>query len=103
MKLNADLVVLSACNTGQGQLRGSEGIVGLGWALFVAGSSTQVLTQWEVNDSSTAELMGDFYLQLKTGKSKGAALQASMRKALEVRRTGHPYYWAPFFLIGDYR
>jgi CHAT domain-containing protein len=103
MKLNADLVVLSACNTGNGQRQGSEGIVGLGWALFVAGSPTQVLTQWEVDDSSTADLIGFFYAQLKSGKSKGAALQAAVRKALDNPRTQHPYYWAPFFLIGDYR
>jgi CHAT domain-containing protein/tetratricopeptide (TPR) repeat protein len=103
LKLNADLVVLSACDTGEGQRRDSEGIIGLGWALFVAGSPTQVLTQWEVNDSSTAGLIGDFYSELRSGKSKGAALQAAVRKALDNPRTRHPYYWAPFFLIGDYR
>ena len=95
--------MLSACNTGEGQHLVGEGIVGLGWALFVAGSPTQILTQWEVDDSSTADLMGDFYNHLRSGSSKGAALQAAVRNALKNRPTMHPYYWAPFFLIGDYR
>lgn len=103
MTLTADMVVLSACNTGEGQRRDSEGIVGLGWALFVAGSPTQVLTQWQASDATTAELMGDFYAQLKRGQPKGAALREAARKMLHHPRTSHPYYWAPFFLMGDYR
>src|SRR5262249_13781497 len=54
MKLSADMVVLSACNTARGEQRGGEGIVGMGWALFVAGAPTQVLSQWSVDDKSTA-------------------------------------------------
>jgi CHAT domain-containing protein len=56
-----------------------------------------------VDDKSTAQFMAYFYDQLKTGHSKGRALQNAMLTALKDPKTRHPYYWAPFFLIGDYR
>ena len=103
LALKAEMVVLSACNTGTGEQRGSEGILGLGWALFVAGSPAQVLTQWPVNDASTAEFMAAFYAKLREGRSKGQALNAATLKLLANPKTRHPFYWAPIYLIGDYR
>ncbi len=98
-----ELVVLSACNTARGAKQGGEGVMGLTWALFAAGCPTQVLSQWAVDDSSTATLMTYFYEGLAKGKGKSAALRQA---ALSVRTSGkyaHPYYWAPFVLIGDPR
>jgi CHAT domain-containing protein len=103
LKLAADLVVLSACNTARGEKQAGEGIVGLTWALFVAGAPSEVVSQWAVNDASTAELMKRFYAGLKAGKSKGAALQAAELALLKDGQHAHPYYWAPFILMGDWR
>jgi len=103
LALKAEMVVLSACDTGTGEQQGSEGILGLGWALFVAGSSAQVLTEWPVNDASSAEFMAAFYTELRGGKPKGQALRAAALKLLADSKTQRPYYWAPFYLIGDYR
>jgi CHAT domain-containing protein/Tfp pilus assembly protein PilF len=101
--LGAEMVVLSACDTARGEKRPGEGVVGLTWALFVAGSPTQVLSQWAVSDDSTAELMKQFYGELKQGAAKGAALRTASLVLLKDGRHGHPYYWAPFILIGDWR
>lgn len=101
MNLQADMVVLSACNTAQGDKRSGEGIIGLTWALFVAGTPTQVVSQWAVDDASTATLMGDFYSHLAQGK--GAALRAAELTLLNDGKHAHPYYWAPFILMGDWR
>ena len=98
-----ELVVLSACNTARGAKQGGEGVMGLTWALFAAGCPTQVLSQWAVDDSSTASLMTGFYDGLAKGASKGSALRSA---ALTLRRNTkyvHPYFWAPFVLIGDPR
>ncbi len=109
LKLNADLVVLSACNTARGEKRSGDGIVGLSWALFAAGAPTQVISQWSVDDRATATLMTRFYTQLKNGKSKGAALRSASLSLMRGKTAGndpkwqHPYYWAPFILLGDWR
>lgn len=103
MSLPADLVVLSACDTARGEVRTGEGVVGLAWALQVAGTRTQVLTQWRVDDASTAALMGEFYGGLRKGRPKGQSLRHAALSLLRDRRYAHPYYWAPFILIGDWR
>ncbi|MBS1715763.1 MAG: CHAT domain-containing protein [Armatimonadetes bacterium] len=104
LSLNAELVVMSACNTARGEVRSGEGMIGLTWALFVAGCPSQVVSQWAVDDASTADLMVAFYRSLIAGKeAKGKALRDA---TLHVRRqTGreHPYYWAPFVLVGDWK
>ncbi len=99
----AELVVLSACNTARGEQRSGEGIVGLTWALFVAGAPTQVLSQWAVADASTAQLMKSFYANLKTGRAKGEALRGASLSLMKDGKHAHPFYWAPFVLIGDWR
>lgn len=106
LNLSADMVVLSACDTASGQRRGGEGMVGLTWALFVAGAPTQVVSQWAVSDAATADLMTHFYAHLKQseGRNKGRALQAAMRELREKEeKYRHPFYWAPFILVGDWR
>lgn len=99
----ADMVVFSACDTGRGKRVQGEGLVGLTWAAFVAGAPSQVVSQWAVNDASTAKLMAAFYQQLKAGKGRGAALQAASLELMKDGTHGHPYYWAPFILLGDWR
>ena len=100
----ADLVVLSACNTARGEKRSGEGVIGLTWALFVAGAPTQVLSQWSVNDASTATLMERFYAKLSHPQTgKGEALRAAALSLRRDRKHAHPYYWAPFILVGDWR
>lgn len=114
MNLNADLAVLSACDTARGAVQEGEGILGLSWALFVAGCPSSLLTQWKVADDSTAELMKQFYAHLKQGKSKAAALRAAQlsllrpqsqntQRATRNMKWTHPFYWAPFVLVGDGR
>src|SRR5690349_24099913 len=65
LNLKADLVVLSACDTARGRVGAGEGMIGLSWALFVAGSPTSVLSQWKVDSGSTTDLMVEFHRQLK--------------------------------------
>ena len=101
-QLKADLTVLSACNTGRGEVRSGEGIVGLTWALFVAGCPSQIVSQWAVDDAGTAELMVALYERLAQGKSKGAALREAALALRGTKDRSHPYYWAPFVLLGDW-
>lgn len=101
LKLNADLVVLSACKTGLGkQIRG-EGLAGLSRAFFTAGASNVLVSLWNVYDQSTADFMTSFYTGLrKHGLSKAAALQDARLQMIHSPKFSHPYYWAPFILIG---
>lgn len=101
LDLDCDLVVLSACETGRGQLSSGEGIIGLSRSFFIAGARSVVVSQWAVSDISTAQLMKDFYQQLVNGAAKPAALrEAKLRMLHGGSETRHPYYWAPFVIIG---
>ncbi|HBB87915.1 MAG TPA: hypothetical protein DC047_09895 [Blastocatellia bacterium] len=101
LDLNCDLVVLSACETGRGQLLSGEGIIGLSRSFFIAGARSVVVSQWAVSDISTAQLMKDFYQQLINNVAKAAALrEAKLRMLNGGSETRHPYYWAPFVIIG---
>lgn len=102
MRLRADLVTLSACETGLGQELRGEGIVGLTRAFFYAGTPSVLVSLWKVDDASTAELMTDFYEHLrKTGeRDKAAALRQAQLKLINANRYAHPYYWASFILQG---
>ena len=100
MKLRAELVVLSACETARGRVGAGEGVIGLSWALFVSGVPTTVLSQWKVESESTSRLMVAFHRNRKEGMSDAAALQAA---ALLIRKDPayqHPFYWTPFIVIG---
>jgi len=102
MKLSADLVTLSACESARGQVRKGEGVVGLTWALFAAGVPSAVVSQWKVDDTSTPQLMGVFYGGLKRGEGKAAALRKAALKLMHDGTHSHPYFWAPFVLVGDW-
>lgn len=112
MRLHAELVVLSACETARGRVSPGEGLIGLTWALFVAGSPTTVVSQWKVEAASTTELMVAFHghLQARFSNSQGAnkvpvtKAEALRRAALELlhsERYSHPFYWAGFVMVGD--
>jgi CHAT domain-containing protein len=94
------LVVLSACSTGQGEVSFADGITGLQRALTLAGARSQILTLWPVNDSKTKELMVSFYRNLfEKGMTKAEALRQAQ---LAMAKNGvDEYYWAPFVLYGD--
>jgi CHAT domain-containing protein/tetratricopeptide (TPR) repeat protein len=99
LPLAAEMAVLSACHTGQGQSSSGEGVLGLAWAFRAAGVPCVVASQWSVDDAATKEWMLTFYGALKAGKPKDDAVQVAM---LAVKKTHpSPYYWAAFELIGD--
>lgn len=104
LELNADLVVLSACNTALGlELRG-EGLVGLVDAFMRAGARSVVATQWAVPDRATARLMGGFYRRLAEGEASVAeALRAAQVDIASTAGWDDPYFWAPFVYQGDWR
>lgn len=109
LRLNASLVTLSACQTGQHVIGGGDELLGLMRAFFAAGASSLVLSQWAVEDRSTAALMTAFYGHLMSGATKGDALRQSQLQfirsqiapELPADAYTHPYFWAPFFLVGD--
>jgi CHAT domain-containing protein len=117
LDLSADLVVLSACETGRGRIGAGEGVVGLSWALFVAGSPTTVVSQWKVASAGTTELMVEFYRQMRATNNAtaphshgpGATLVMNKARALRLaslkllRSTSYrdPFFWAGFVVVGD--
>ena len=102
LKLNADLVTLSACRTGLGKVVHGEGVLGLTRAFHYAGANSVVVSLWNVNDIATAELMREFYANLKRGLAKDEALRQAKLGLLKGnhRPWQHPYFWASFVLVG---
>lgn len=102
LRLNADLVVLSACQTGLGKLLNGEGLIGLTRAFLYAGARSVVVSLWSVSDVSTARLMASFYNYMQKGDSKAAALRKAKLSLLHGQSDAlkHPFHWAPFVLIG---
>ncbi|MDB4946410.1 MAG: tetratricopeptide repeat protein [Labilithrix sp.] len=94
------LVVLSACETGVGQTEVGDGVYGLRRALVVAGSETQVMSLWKVDDDATRDLMIAFYKELKAGTGRAAALRKVQNAMLATKQTAHPYFWAAFIPSG---
>jgi CHAT domain-containing protein len=93
------LVVLSACQTGLGDVNNSEGVFGLQRAFKLAGVETLIMSLWEVNDRATAQLMSAFYDQWLSGKSKQEAFKAAQRQVRANARYADPYFWAAFVLM----
>lgn len=108
MDLNAKLAVLSACQTARGRVGAGEGVIGMSWALFVAGVPTTVASQWKVDSASTTSLMIDFHRRLtkrqanaRSKETKAEALRQASLGLLRSERYRHPFYWAGFVMIGD--
>lgn len=102
IRLNADLVVLSACDTGLGAELKGEGLIGLTRAFQYAGAKSIIVSLWGVNDESTSVLMGAFYRELRKGTTKDVALQRAMTAVRRNPKWRHPYYWSPFVLVGSW-
>ncbi len=105
LNLNADLTVLSACNTGSGKVVKGEGVINLARGFLYAGSASVIMTLWASDDKSTATLMESFYEELANGKAKNEALRNTKLQYLlstnDVK--SHPYYWAHFIANGNMR
>jgi len=121
LKLDSDLTVLSACNTGSGEYYTGEGVMGLSRGFLLAGSRSVLVSLWPVSSKATVELMTVFYEHLKSGKSKTESLRLAQlairdhNKAEDIGERGivitskkelainytHPFYWSPFVLIGE--
>ena len=103
LNLPAELVVLSACQTGVGKQIKGEGLIALTRGFMYAGAKSVVASLWKVDDAATSELMAEFYKQMFTNKLKpAAALQAAQVKMSHLKRWHSPYYWAGFFIQGEW-
>ncbi|MBY0425149.1 MAG: CHAT domain-containing protein, partial [Cytophagales bacterium] len=102
LDIKADLVTLSACETGLGKVSKGEGVIGLTRALFYAGANNMLVSLWTVSDSSTSELMKLFYSYLLNEKGIGYPKGLSLAKMELIKNSSFsaPYYWASFVLIG---
>lgn len=101
MRLSADLVVLSACETGRGKNVLNEGVLGLPRVFFYMGARSVVSTLWPVSDKASLEFMKEFYTLLAQGKTKSQSLSLA-KDSLRKGKYTHPYYWASYILTGAY-
>ena len=96
------VVVLSACDTGVGEVKTGDGIYGLRRALVLAGSETQLMSLWPISDNGTKELMLDYYSRLQKGEGRSDALRQTQLSLLKSKTRQHPYYWASFIQSGEW-
>ena len=100
-----ELVVISGCESGLGEIKSGDSIYGLKRSIAVAGARSSLLSLWEVNDEATAAFMETFYSKLKEGEGRSNALASTQKEfrnhSFESWR--HPYVWAAFQLSGDWR
>ncbi|MBD0852551.1 CHAT domain-containing protein [Maribacter arenosus] len=104
LKVDADLVTLSACESGIGDLKRGEGFMSLARGFFYSGAASIASTLWKINDASTTDLMHGFYKNLSKGDAKDVALQKAQVEFLNVNRQNsfsHPYYWSGFVISGN--
>ncbi len=101
LKLKADLVTLSACQTGLGQLIRGEGIEGLSRAFFYAGASSVLLSLWAVNDQASYQLLERFYVHLRSANPVMESLRQAKLEMIDSGVLAHPYYWAGFVVAGN--
>lgn len=103
MHLNADLVILSACETATGEMKLGEGIISLARAFAYAGAKSMVTSLWVANDVTTKNLMREFHTYLKKGLPKAQALRLAKLRYLDKHagEVSHPFFWAGFVPIGD--
>lgn len=103
VRLDADLVTLSSCDSALGQEMGGEGLIGLTRAFQYAGARSVLASLWSVSDVSTADLMTRFYSQLKAGRTKDEALREAQVLLMRSPEFSHPYHWAAFQMVGDWK
>jgi CHAT domain-containing protein/Tfp pilus assembly protein PilF len=104
LRLNADLVVLSACDTGRGRIARGEGIIGLTRGFLYAGARSLVVSLWPVSDTAGSDLVVDLYRELLAGRTKAEALrQAKLRTMGRNPEYAKPYYWSSLVLVGERR
>lgn len=103
LDLGAELVVLSACDTGLGKDVKGEGLIGLTRGLMYAGSKRALVSLWQIDDIGTSKLMPKFYEAVLKGKSSTTALREAQLKLWQGKDWHEPYYWAAFTLQGDWR
>ena len=96
------LVVLSACDTGLGEIKTGEGVYGLRRAFVLAGTESLVMSLWSVSDFVTRELMINYYKNLKQGMGRGAALRQVRLEMMKKTGRQHPFYWASFIQSGEW-
>ena len=103
--IGTEIVVVSGCESGQGEIKSGEGVYGLKRAITVAGGKSSLLSLWKVNDRSTAAFMKSFYEKLKDGKGKNIALALTQKEFRDhpIKAWRHPNVWAAFQLSGDWR
>jgi CHAT domain-containing protein len=103
LQLSAELTVLSACNTGAGQLRRGEGVMSVSRAFRLAGCPNIVMSLWQANDRSTAAIVTSFFEKIEKGEGKARALQTATLEFLKSadERYTHPFYWGNLMLVGD--
>jgi CHAT domain-containing protein/tetratricopeptide (TPR) repeat protein len=107
LELKAELAVLSACETARGRIGAGEGMIGLSWAMFIAGVPATVVSQWKVESAATRDLMVNFHRALisppvagRPRPTKTEALRDAALKLMKVPATRHPFYWGGFVLVG---
>jgi CHAT domain-containing protein len=103
MRLNAKMVILSSCNTGTGTLHTGEGILSLARGFIYSGSQSVIMSMWEIEDRSGAEIVKTLYRYLKKGETKSNALQKARIKYLKSADMlrSHPYFWASLVIYGN--
>jgi CHAT domain-containing protein len=97
------MAVLSACETGRGDLSAGQGVYGLQRSLVFAGAESQLVSLWRISDQDTPELMVKYYQRLQNGEGRTQALRQAQLEMLNDPQTAHPYYWSAFIQSGDWR
>lgn len=98
-----ELVVLSACETGSGDVVNGEGVYGLRRALVLAGAQSQLVSLWKVSDAATEALMREYYQRLTQREGRAQALRSAQQMMQSKPATAHPFYWAAFVPIGNWQ